>query len=339
MEKSKEITLFDRKITLSNNKLLFEGDIVYDFEDRYQNISSLAVEKQIQIFYQLIELINGVNVSSIIKAETILILSQIFKNLSSTNKKSSLLTIGGSVFSKTYAEIITFFGSENKLYEVFQSKESVEHPLENIIPLFIGEDFNMDFLAENYFSFILINVDSVSKSVETVISECNRLISKHGNIICYGSNLYDLEKISSYLNNNAVVYQIDNERFLININMCGNKLFESNVKERIVKLIELRHSELFPKLEFVMSERPTSKNDEWYTIIDNAIYLIAEIETIISENHMLFDNNDLKFQTNEVKNALLDIKYEAFLNRRHYDFFQSNLFDCYNSWIENLKNM
>ena len=35
---------------------------------------------------------------------------------------------------------------------------------------------------------------------------------------------------------------------------------------------------------------------------------------------MLFENEDVKYQTNEVKNALLDLKYEAYLSRKHYDF-------------------
>jgi hypothetical protein len=83
-----------------------------------------------------------------------------------------------------------------------------------------------------------------------------------------------------------------------------------------------------------MSNHPTINNDEWHHAADTSIKIVAQIENIITQNYMIFSNKDLKFQTNEVKNALLDFKYEAYLNRKDYDFFQSILFDCYNNWVE-----
>ncbi|RVT61385.1 hypothetical protein [Niallia taxi] len=334
MKNNKEIKLFDSKLFIANNKLLFGGNVVYDFEERYHNISSFGLENQIQVFNQLINSLNEVNLSNSTKAETILVFSQILRNLSKKNIKSSLLTIGDSLFSTTYARLISLFGSEHQLYEVIHTKNLAEKPPENMTSLFVNEDFNMEFLAENYFSLILINFDSVNNQIETVFAESIRIIGKYGNIIGYGSDLQQLERISGYLSDDIDIYKLDSHRYVININISSDTSVKNGVTEQIFDFIELRNREIFSFLQFIMSQRPNSKNNEWYRVIDQAIDNMAQIETIISENHMFFDNKDLVFHTNEVKNALLDFKYEAFLNRKHYDFFQSNLYDCYNDWVE-----
>lgn len=336
MDNAAEINLYNNTLVLANKKLLFEGNLIYDFEDRYHNISSLGVEQQIQIFSQLIKLIYDTNLSNAVKAETIMIFAFEFKALSARNTSSSVLSIGENIFNNTYAEVLSLFGKENKLYESSNKKELSLSKSNNITSILLNEDFSMDFLSDNYFSVILINFDLVKNNIETILDECCRLVNRNGNIICYGSDVHDLERVNNSLLNNASLYQLSSEGFLITIDLNGNKTSacQDDIKEQILSLIQSKNSELVKILQYIMSNHPSSENDNWYRMMDKSIKIMTEIEAIVAKNHTVFDNKDLKFQTNEVKNSLLDFKYEAYLNRKHYNFFQSKLFDCYNSWAD-----
>ena len=48
------------EIKVEGNQIWINDKIIYNFEDRYHNISALGVEQQIQIFSRLLDFLPGV---------------------------------------------------------------------------------------------------------------------------------------------------------------------------------------------------------------------------------------------------------------------------------------
>jgi len=332
------------EIKVEGNQIWINDKIIYNFEDRYHNISALGVEQQIQIFSRLLDSISKANLSISEKDEIILICAYLFRILSEKNAPTAILTIGNNYLINIMATIIDLFNNANKLYHIcdinnFKFKD--DH--NNLISIVASKFCGTDFLSDNNFAAVLVDLDFVKNNICTVLSECNRLLDRNGIIICYGSSVFRTEILNVFLDENVSLYQFSGDRLIACINTSNEKYnvsknsIKNSIKEEILKIIEQKKSEFFEKLKYIMSNRPTSLSDLWYSIIDDCIYIIDEIESIIAKNYMLFENEDLKYQTNEVKNALLDFKYEAYLNRKHYDFFQANLLECYNDWVANFQ--
>lgn len=327
------------EIKVHNNKIIINGEIIYDFEDRYRNISALGVEQQIKIYSQIIKMISETNLSTSEKSEFILICTYLFKILSAKNAPAAILTIGNNRFISIIAEINDLFNNANKLYYICDNNNyNPNNNINNLISIVTNKFCDTDFLAGNSFDAILIDLNFTGNNIHAVLSDCNRLLARKGSVICYGSDVFRSEISNIFLTTNVKFYQLSEERFAAYINIDDNSVSTNSVKEEILSMIKQKNSELIEKLQYIMSNRPISLNDRWYSIIDDCIFIIDQIESIIAKNYMLFENEDLKYQTNEVKNALLDFKYEAYLNRKHYDFFQANLFDCYNDWVTNISN-
>jgi len=327
-------------IKVHNNKVMINDEVIYDFEDRYHNISALSVEQQIKIFSGLINTISTTQLSKAEKNEFILICTYLFQILSAKNTPAAILIIGDNLFLNIIAKIMNLFSNANKLYHVCDINNYHSNGLcSNLISIVVNQFCSTDFLADYRFDAVFVDLNFIKNNLHAVLSECRRLLGRDGKIICYGSSAFSSEMQNVLLNADANLYQLGPERMVgsISINNEQDNVSQNSVKEEILNIIEQKNSRLFELLQYIMSNRPISLSDIWYSIIDDCIYMIDQIESIITKNYMLFENKDLKYQTNEMKNALLDFKYEAYLNRKHYDFFQANLFDCYNDWITNIK--
>lgn len=325
----------ETSIKVQDNKIIINDDTVYDFDNRYHNISALGVEQQIQIYNSVIT--SNLSVSE--KNEFTFICAYLFKAFSAKNSPVHALVIGNNHFIKLIANIIKLFNEENKLYHICETNEyNSNNTSNNIISIVENKFYNTNFLSNNIFAAVFIDLDFIKNNIETVLSEYARLIDGDGVIICYGSSIYGPEIHDVLSDVNASFYQPNPERFLVSIslsNMNGN-ISQSGKKEEILKIIEQESAKLIDNLKYIMSNRPASLDDIWYSIIDDCIYIVDQMEAIITKNYMLFENKDLKYQTNEVKNALLDFKYEAYLSRKYYDSFQAILFDCYNDWVSSI---
>lgn len=323
------------EIEARDNKIIINDEVIYDFENRYHNISALGVETQIQIF----NTISSTNLSPSIKNEFILICAYLFRVLSAKNTPASILIIGNNSFLNIIAEIIGLFDKENKLYHIGDiNNYNRNNNCNNLISVVASTFCGTGFLASNIFAAILIDLNYIKSNKQTVLSECNRLLERNGTIICYGSNAFSSEMMNIFPDAKTSLYQLDPERFVVSFcyNNKKDTASQNSVKKEILNIIEQESAKLLENLQYIMSNRPASSDDIWYSKIDDCIYTIDQIESIIAKNHILFENEDLKYQTNEVKNALLDFKYEAYLNRKHYDFFQANLIECFNDWSANI---
>lgn len=328
------------ELKFHNNKIMIDNEIIYDFEDRYHNISALSVEQQVQFFSRLVNSISATNLSAAEKNEFILICACLFKVLSAKNTPASVLIIGNNYFLDILAEIINLFSNENKLYHICDiNNYHGNSNCNNVISIVVSTFSGPGFLAGNNFAAVLIDHNFIKNNIHSVLSECIRLLTVNGAIICYGSDFFSSESLNIPFDANTHLYQLDTERFVVSvsINDITDDTSHNSAKEEIINKIGQEGAKLLENLQYIMSNRPASPDDIWYSIIDECIYVIDQIESIIMKNYMLFENQDLKYQTNEVKNALLDFKYEAYLNRKYYDFFQSNLFDCYNDWVTNIR--
>ncbi|NOJ70685.1 hypothetical protein [Paenibacillus alvei] len=339
MDGSAEIKLYDNLLVLSGTKLLFENYVINDFDDRYHNVSSFGVEGQHQVFSQLVKLICSTTLPSVVKAQAIFIFANLFKVMSTRNVPTAILNIGESSFKNLYAQLLVFFGTENMLYEICHDHGQTPGQSNNIKSILVNDSNNIDpfsSLTDNIFSVTLIDLDTVKEGLGSLLDQCARLVSENGKIILYGSGKYDSESFNFSSMGNANIFQLNSDGYVISIDILEkeNSSYNNEFKEQVLGLIQTLNSELLTLMQYIMSNHPTSNNYLWHNAVDTSIKIVAQIEELITQTYMIFNNKDLKFQTNEVKNALLDFKYEAYLNRKDYDFFQSTLFDCYNNWVD-----
>ncbi|GAB1157975.1 hypothetical protein YWY31_40000 [Paenibacillus illinoisensis] len=336
MSNSVNLSLFNNNtLSFSDNKLIFEDDVIHDFEDRYQNISSLGVEQQVQIFNKLIKIVYETNLPISVKAQSMIIFGYLFKILSTNNKPLSIISIGDRILNNLYAEVINMFDKHNIFLKICRYNDHESEESFDATSILMHNFRNMGFLSENEYSLILINCDYDRENTEEIIKQCNRLVSRNGKILLFGSNVnFDLPNVIE--DSNMVFYQLHSEGFVLEIDFLNKSenCHKESYNTEILMQIKTTNAAFFDKLQLVLSSRPASKSDEWFTLIDDCISLISQIESCITKNYMCFENRDLKFHTNEVKNALLDFKYEAYLNGADYNLFQSIVFDCYNSWTE-----
>lgn len=315
MKHTTEAALYSTNLVLGSNKLLYENRTIYDFNDRYSNLSPLSIEQQLEVFHNLIKAIYSTNLHETIKVETLIVLGHLFKSLSASNASSSVLSIGGSVLNSAFPNIVRAFRDDNQFIELQQMNS------------FSGQSF----------SVIVINWEFAKPNFEAILNLSKQLIAKHGKIICFACRADDLERCTSQLNEVADVslYRLSPERIVVSADVVRMEMPSggNDAQDQILHLVKSIQSDIGHKMQFILSSRPTSADDEWHRLIDALIQTTAEVETIVASGYALFGNKDLKFQTNEFKNALLDLKYEAHLNRGHYDFFLSALKDRYANWV------
>lgn len=330
-----EMNLYNNTLMLTAHKLLFEGQVIYNFEDRYANLSSLGVEAQEQFFYNLINIIFKTNLILEEKAEILMIVGTMLKVMSERNEATSILVIGESVATSIYAQVIKLFGNENRLFEISHNQQLMTANAENITSILTDGSYFLDSLPNNHFSLVITNFNSVKNHLATVFRQCESLVSKNSKMVIYGHGIPQSGLINIFSLKGVNVYRLNGERALLSIDINDEKVNPVNEKrkEQILGLILTLKTELIHKFEFLKSAPPA--HSEWHRTTDDAILLLSRIETIVTKHHTLFENKDLKFQTNEVKNALLDLKYEVYLSRRHFNFFHSLLFQQYNLWIQN----
>ncbi|NMA33600.1 MAG: hypothetical protein GX940_03480 [Clostridiaceae bacterium] len=274
------------------------------------------------------------------KNEFILICAFLFRILSAKNAPVSILIIGDNYFLNIIEYIINLFNEGNRLYHIREiNNYDCDSNLNNLISEAASAFYGTDFLAGNNFAAVLIDLDSIKSNKQAVLSDCSILMERDGTIICYGSDDFRSEMLNIFPGSKTSLYQLDPERFVASVCFKSKKNDTSpnSIKKKILNIIEQERAKLLENLQYILSNRPASLDDIWYSIIDDCIYTVDQIESIIANNYMLFENEDVKYQTNEVKNALLDLKYEAYLSRKHYDFFQANLLDCCNDWSSNIK--
>lgn len=330
-----EINLYNNTLILTANRLLFEGKEICNFEDRYANLSSFGVEAQLQLFYNLINNIYKTNLALEEKAEILMSLGTMFKVMTERNEATSILVIGESPATSIYAQVIRFFGNENRLYEISHNRQMMAINAENITSILTDQSYSLDSLPSNLFSLVIINFNSVKNHLATIFQQCERLVVKNSKMVIYGYGIQNSGLINVFPLDGVNAYQLNGERALLSIDISGEQVnpVDKERKEQILGPILSLQTELFHKLDFLKSASPA--HSEWHQTTDDAILLLSRIETIITKHYALFKNKDLKFQTNEVKNALLDLKFEVNLSRRHFDFFHSVLFQHYNHWIQN----
>lgn len=334
----KDIYLYGESLVFTGGRLVFEGNVIYDFNDRYGNISSIGMEQQAQIYYQLIQQIYESDLPRIIQAQTMVIFAEIFKTMSSRNASVALLSVGGDLLNSAYANVVGMFGKDNLLYELCDKNNYRPNSSDNRVSI-IGTSFqDLEVLTDRAFVAVLINVDLFRDRFESMLYECNRLAAKNGQVILYGSEMYGVELNQLLSADDLRLYPFGTEGFIASFGSKESSAvsYKESLKEQVMDLIHSYNQEVFQALQYVLSNYPISQQDEWHTSIDCAIEGMSRAEVLIAQYYMLFDNIDLKYQTNELKNAMLDFKYEAYLNRRHYDFFQAALYDYYNKWTESI---
>lgn len=351
MEQTNDINLYDNILVLNGSRLTFDENILYDFEDRYHNVSALSMESQLQTFSNLVKMIYGSTFSHEKKAEAIIIFASIFATFSAQNHTSHLVGIGENDFNDLFAYVLSLFGNDNLAYTI--SHKSIPMPMQTENRRIIAaEDYSsMNGIEDKMAALILVNLDEVMKDtgggcgaetdryILAVLNECYRITASNGKILCYASGIYDLNLDDFTYADTANLYQLGNDCYLLDIDICSKEPSECNMrrKKQVLDEIGLKKSKLDEYLNKSISITPVNQNDPWYRQIDKSIFLVSQIEEIVRDNFELFDDMDLKYLTNELKNALLDLKYEMLLGGRHIDFFQSILSDCYTEWADGLR--
>jgi 6-pyruvoyl-tetrahydropterin synthase len=231
---------------------------------------------------------------------------------------------------------MTLFGNENRLYEFCHNPQMMFGNAENITSLLTDASYSMDSLPDNRFSLIVINFDSVKHVLPEILDQCDRLITNNGKLVIYGSGMQRSGLFDIAAQEDVNLYRLNTERAVLSMDITDKKPTSEEMarREQIFNMIDPVLMELSTKFETVLSAHPS--HDEWHRTIDHAILLMSRIEEIVAKYYMIFENKDLKYTTNEVKNALLDLKYEAYLHRPHYDYFHSVLIDLYHHWLENI---
>jgi hypothetical protein len=332
-----KINLYNHTLVLDSQKLLFEGKVIYDFEDRYGNLSSFGVEAQFQLLQKVVDLIYQSGLTMEGKAEILIILGSILKVMSARNTPSTLLVIGESVTNSIYANVMTLFGNENRLYEFCHNPQMMFGNAENITSLLTDASYNMESLPDNHFSLIVINFDSVKYVLPEILDQCDRLITNNGKLVIYGSGMQRSGLFDIAAQEDVNLYRLNTERAVLCMDITDKKSTSEEVghRKQIFDMIDPLLKELSTKFKYVLTAHPS--HSEWHQTIDDAILLLSRTEEIIAKYFVIFENKDLKYETNEVKNALLDLKYEAYLNRPHFDYFHSALIDLYHHWVENIR--
>ncbi|MFB9276282.1 hypothetical protein [Cohnella cellulosilytica] len=337
-EPIKDIYLYGESLVFTGGRLVFEGNVIYDFNDRYGNISSVGMEQQAQVYYQLIKQIYESDLPRILQAQTMVIFAEIFKKMSSQNAPVALLSVGGNLLNSAYANVVALFGEDNLVYELYDKNDYRSNNSDNRVSI-VGTSFqDLGMLNDKAFAAVLINIDLFRDDLEHAVYECNRLAAQKGQVILYGSGMYDVELNQLLPADDLQLYPFGTEGFIVSFvsKELSAVSYKANLKEQVLDLIHSYNQEVFQALQYVLSNYPIPQQEEWHTSMDCAIEAISRAEVLIAQYYILFDNMDLKYQTNEVKNAMLDFKYEAYLNGKHYDFFQATLYDCYNNWTENM---
>ncbi|MDR0269105.1 hypothetical protein, partial [Paenibacillus sp.] len=280
MDGTNEVKLYDSSLVLSGTRLLYENDMIYDFQDRYHNISSWGVEKQIQIFSQLVKQLYAITLPNIVKARAIFIFANLFKVMSSRNVPTAILNIGESSFNSLYAQLIFFFGTENKLYEICHDHGNTPSQSNNIKSILV-HDFNyiepLGSLSDNIFSVILIDLDAVKDNIGAILDQCARLISENGKIILYGSGEYDSKSFNFSSMGNVDILQLNSDGYVISIDILEKEDSVNNEhKEQVLGSIRTLNSELLTLMQYIMSNHPTINNDEWHHAADTSIKIVAQ---------------------------------------------------------------
>lgn len=249
MSNSVNLSLFNNTLSFSDNKLIFEENIIHDFEDRYQNISSLGVEQQVQIFNKLIKIVYETNLPISVKAQSMIIFGYLFKILSTSNKPLSIISIGDRILNNLYAEVINMFDKNNMFLKICRYNDPDSGESFDATSILMNNFKNMVLLSENEYSLIIINCDYDRENIEEIIKQCHRLVSRKGKILLFGSEInFDLTNVIG--NNNIVFYQLHSEGFALEIDFLNkdeNSQKES-YKTEVLMQIQRINTAFFDKL-------------------------------------------------------------------------------------------
>lgn len=341
MTDNKKINLFREELVLLDYKLYFNDHLIHDFNDKVSNCSSVAMEDQNKEFLTLVKMVYEAPLSPIIRAETVIILATLYHVFSTRNSSTDIMLVGESSFTGVYEYVLRLFHQDNSLYELCPEKTQKPEKSKNLQYIAISSDYNLHslpkkLLTEHRYGIILIDCDAVQNSLSPLLEACSKLIRKGGQLLCIGSGWFDPDymEIPDYFEGN--VYQLEDERFVLVLDISTPSFTRSEEAARADQLTILHRikEKLANLIDTLLTPPDEECSAKWHRRMDYAILMSSELEHFINNNSILFLDKDLKYKVNEVKNALLDLKYEVQLSSKDFIFFRDQVSKTFSELCE-----
>lgn len=334
MANENTVNLFHNELVLHNNKLIFGSHLIHDFNQKISNCSSVDADQQSKLFLTLVKMIYESSLPLARKAEAVIMLTELFHVLSARNTSTDIMLLGESSFTGVFEYVLSRFHQDNRFYEVCHEKTLKLENIKQLSYISISSDYDLaslpaDLREEHRFGIIMIDYDAVQSNFLSVLEVCSKLVRREGKLLCYGTGIFDPEAIELPPYYDGNLYQLEEECFLLELDIDTPTFTKSEEAQRAIILpviLENRKklSDAIDKLETILHGFNIAT---WNTRIDEIILVSFDLEQRINENAPLFINKDLKYLINEVKNALLDLKYEALLNHQDISFFYAMVSD------------
>ncbi|QGG58090.1 hypothetical protein [Paenibacillus sp. B01] len=330
--------LFQQILLFSGNQLLYNGHLIHDFSDPHENISTLSVKKQLDLWLQIVDSIYDTSISEATKAQASFLFTYLIKELGRRNQPVSVFCLGKNYFTNLFSSLLTAFDSEHHLYEMTKKEDYQPNQNDNTSTILVHHFRKYNVVKPSCIEMMLVNMEDFVHDPNEMIQICCRSAAPGARVVLFGAGdgLSALEMFPDTLR--IDYYPLGSERFVASFTMPNQPLLleeDRSIREFSQQLASLC-GELSPLIDDISLHTPDEDEEKWHASIDHAIVIVSKIETMIIENYKRIRNIDFKYQTNELKLHLLDFKYEASLHLENYSFFRQSLLECYAGWVQDL---
>ncbi|SHO48765.1 hypothetical protein [Anaerocolumna xylanovorans] len=303
---SLEICLKDKCVVVKDHLLSIK---LLDFNNKYTNLCLLPRKIQYELYIELWNLVTKSDLPEREKEMLLVIHALLIRYFSSTERTLKAVLTGDEVLLGQVVQYVDFFNREDLVFSLPVSRKT-DYDMEEFIPAFIDYIHEVGNEIRNKCNLFLIDYRGLGKKESVILSEINQILDYKGEIILYHAPEEGLE-LSEFQLEEKFVIDKNNTIYLLE----SKKQYQMGEDEK--KLV-YQFQDIIGKLnaDWVDIENTVQgicyeKKEKRLTIkLDAMISLVQRLETIVTENLIFHLHKDLKFEVNELKNTLLDFRYE-----------------------------
>lgn len=300
------ITLIDRSTG--------ESKLLLNIHDTYTNFSVMSRETHFKLLNQILLFYKQLNLSQIDCTEQFVLHSLFIRLLSESNQNQNLLICGNESLIEVFSQYCDGFRKGNLIYTV---------------PLNESEDLSLAILEymnelvqthENFFSLIQLPYNCIKNNIEQIFKVVSDMLKWDGFLILSGCLHNEFSSLPFKITEQ---YRIDEIKSVILLNIDKEINPGNQYLEKISQL----------KLMLSSIQQDLKKMNQ-VDIVNQSILTAAKMENNIVGNEDTFLNHNLKYQVNELKNALLDLRYDE---KEENDIFIKTIKELCNELITEIK--